>query len=899
MQAPYFELPLVFFDQEKFRRNLTNSDTPVSIFKDALAAANSYFDKRFLDGASIRSLINDRALFIDCLLHYAWHQHQWIDGCGLIAVGGYGRAELHPQSDIDLLILFERDEIESQTDNIEAFIMFLWDIGLEIGHSVRTIEQCTKLAADDITIVTNMMECRTVTGPIQLAKELKKAVAEDKIWPAQAFFEAKLNEQIQRHKKNNFTEYNLEPNIKNAPGGLRDIQTITWVTKRIFGTESLAELEGRNFLNARELSVLSGGQEFLWKVRYGLHLLAGRAEERLLFNYQTELAEMFGYSNSEKRLAVEQFMHWYYRAVLSLRELNEVLLQYLSEAILNKDEPQNIVAINERFHLNNNFIEVTHPDVFAQSPSALLEIFVLMGNDPKIEGVRASTIRLIREARDLIDDDFRNTALNIQLFQTLLRSPFDLFSVLTRMTRYGILGRYLPEFGRITGQMQHDLFHIYTVDAHTLLVIKFIHEFSSPESQEKFPVASYIYRNLRRPELLITAGLYHDIGKGRGGDHSVLGAKDAEQFCQHHGLSRRDSNLVVWLVENHLKMSTVSQKEDITDPDVIRNFALEMGDQEHLDYLYALTVADMNATNPSIWNNWRASLMRQLYMETKRQLRRGLENTVDRQDIIDETQQLALFKLADKNITEAQARKAWADLNDDYFVRETHLDIAWQTAAVVEANYPKVMVAFSTTNSYHEQGATQIFIRTVERQNVFATAASTIDHLNLNIQEARIYNSASGSNVDHYYVLDQHGNAINSDSDQMQRIANALHKELAVTTDDSTSIHRRTPRQLKAFRSPTQTSIHNDLISGQTLLEVISPDRPGLLARIGQIFIDLDIQLNAARISTLGERVEDVFLISHKNGQPLSDPTLCDLLQMEIRKQLDAQNQAQDAKALG
>lgn len=899
MQVPYFELPLVFFDQEMFRRNLATSSSPVGIFKDALAATNGYFDARFREGASIRSLINERALFIDCILHYAWHRHSWRDDCSLIAVGGYGRAELHPHSDIDILILFEQDHIASQAEEIEAFVMFLWDIGLEIGHSVRTIDQCTELAAQDITIVTNMMECRCIAGPAYLAKSLQEAVSSAKIWPADEFFLAKVEEQNERHKKYNFTEYNLEPNIKNAPGGLRDIQTIAWVTKRFFGTESLVELEGQNFLNARELSVLSGGQEFLWKVRYGLHLLAGRAEERLLFNYQTELANMFGYSNSEKRLAVEQFMHWYYRAVLSLRELNEVLLQYLSEAMLTHNEPQEIVAINDRFQLNNRYIEVTHPKVFEQSPSALLEIFVLMGNDPKIEGVRASTIRLIREARELINDDFRQTPLNIQLFYTLLKSPFDLFSVLRRMTRYGILGRYLPEFGRITGQMQHDLFHIYTVDAHTLLVIKFIHEFSTPESAENFPVASFIYRNLRKPELLIVAGLYHDIGKGRGGDHSVLGAKDAEAFCVQHQLSRRDTKLVIWLVENHLKMSTVSQKEDITDPDVIRNFALEMGDQDHLDYLYALTVADMNATNPAIWNNWRASLMRQLYMETKRQLRRGLENTVDRQEIIDETQQLALFKLADKDISEQQARAVWADISDDYFIRESHLDIAWQTAAVVEADFADIVVAFSNSSFYHKEGATQIFIRTVERQNVFATAASTIDHLNLNIQEARIYGSNSGVNVDHYYVLDQSNNALDSASEKLAEIESALHQQLSLNTDDSTSVHRRTPRQLKAFRIPTQTSIHNDLVSGQTLLEVVSPDRPGLLARIGKIFIDLGIQLNGARISTLGERVEDVFLIADASGQPLSDPVMCDRLQLEIRKQLDEQTQAQDAKALG
>ncbi|WP_317931873.1 [protein-PII] uridylyltransferase [Halioxenophilus sp. WMMB6] len=898
MQPPYFESPLVFFDQEKFRQNLANSQERVTIFKDALAAADAHFNKRFWDGASIRSLVSERAMFVDCMLHYAWHQFLWTEQCGLLAVGGYGRKELHPHSDIDILILFEEECIESQAHNIEAFVMLLWDIGLDIGHSVRTLEQCTRLAKDDITIVTNMMECRTIVGPKGLAAGLKAAVGPDKIWPAEAFFTAKLAEQEKRHKKYNFTEYNLEPNIKNAPGGLRDIQTICWVTKRFFGIETLADLEGQNFITARELAVLHGGQEFLWRVRYGLHLLAGRSEERLLFNYQTELAVMFGYSNSEKRLAVEQFMHWYYRVVLSLRELNDVILQYLSEAILHKDEYQKITPINERFRLANNYIEVTHPKVFEESPSALLEIFVLMGSMPHIQGVRAATIRLIRENRDLIDENYRNKPLHIELFYRLLKSPFDLFTVLKRMTRYGVLGRYLPEFGRITGQMQHDLFHIYTVDAHTLHVIKHIHTFGDSEAKNRFPIAHHIYRNLRKQELLVLAGLYHDIGKGRGGDHSLLGAKDLKAFCKRHKLTRRDTNLVVWLVEQHLKMSSVSQKEDIADPEVVRNFALEVGDQEHLDYLYTLTVADMNATNPNIWNNWRASLLRQLYMETKRVLRRGLENPVDRQDIVDETQQLALFKLADRSISEAQVRAVWGDINDDYFIREHHLDIAWQTAAVLEAEEADIVIAFNTSTSFHTEGATQIFIRTQNRKNVFATTASTLDHLNLNIQEARIYESDSGVSVDHYYVLDQHGRAIGNDLIRLNKIKTVLNRELAMQTDDSASIHRRTPRELKHFRIPTQTGIYNDLISGQTLLEVISPDRPGLLARIGQIFIDQGIHLTSARISTLGERVEDVFMISDLNGEPLSDPNHCEQLQAEIRRQLDEQNQAQDAQAL-
>ncbi len=898
MQAPYFSLPLVFFDQDTFRQNLATSEDRISVFKDAIEAANAHFDKRFWDGADIRSLVRERAVFVDCILHYAWHSFEWCEDCGLLAVGGYGREELHPYSDIDILILFLEDEVESQATNIERFVMLLWDIGLDIGHSVRTIEQCTKLASEDITIVTNMMECRAIVGPGYLAKQLRSAVAPNQVWNAADFFVAKLEEQEKRHQKYSFTEYNLEPNIKNAPGGLRDIQTISWVTKRFFGVDNLADLEGQNFINARELAVLHGGQEFLWRVRYGLHLLAGRAEERLLFNYQTELALIFGYSNSEKRLAVEQFMHWYYRVVLSLRELNDVLLQYLSEAILHKDEYQDIKPINQRFQLNNQFIEATDDYVFERHPEALLEIFAIMAQDSNIKGVRAATIRQIRECREIIDENYRNNPRHIELFRNLLQTPSGLFDVMRRMKRYGVLGRYLPEFGRITGQMQHDLFHIYTVDAHTLLVIKNIQEFATEAGREDFPVAHYIYSGLRSPELLVIAGLFHDIGKGRGGDHSILGAKDAEAFCQRHNVSRRDTNLVTWLVENHLTMSSVSQKQDIGDPEVVHNFALKVGDQEHLDYLYTLTVADMRATNPNIWNNWRASLMRQLYMETKRLLRRGLENTVDRQYVVEETQHLALFKLEDKGVSEPQARDIWGDINEDYFVREHHLDIAWQTAAVVDSNCADVVVAFNTATGAHATRATQIFIRTINRKNVFSTTASTLDHLNLNIQEARIYESQTGITINHYYVLDQNGEAIGDDTERLDKIQTTLSQELAMHTDDSASIHRRTPRELKHFRMPTQTGIYNDLISGQTLLEVISPDRPGLLARIGQIFLDLNVHLTSARISTLGERVEDMFMICDPDGEPLSDAHLCEHLQSEIRRQLDEQNQAQDAKAL-
>ncbi len=888
MSTPYFEPPLLFFDQERFRTNLESTNR-IQVFKDAISAANIHFDSRYEEGEDIRTLIYERAFFVDCLLHYAWHQFDWDTDVALIAVGGYGRGELHPFSDVDILILFEKDNIDDYREPLEAFLTLCWDIGLDIGHSVRSLKECVQYAIEDLTVATNLMECRNIVGAPHLCEHLREAIGPNNIWPADAFFRAKLDEQHKRHEKHNNTEYNLEPNVKNAPGGLRDIQTINWVAKRFFGVRTLKQLEGTNFFSEREFAILQSGEEFLWKVRYGLHKLAGRPEERLLFDYQRVLAKQFGYSDSPKRLAVEQFMHWYYRVVLSLRELNDVLMQYLEEVILNKGVSHTVIPINERFQVRDHYIEVTSDQVFEKTPSALMELFVLIGQDDGIIGVRAETIRLMRESRHLIDDNFRKDPEVNALFIELLRSPFGLVTQLKRMKRYGILGRYLPEFGRVTGQMQHDLFHIYTVDAHTLLVIKFMRRFLHPDAREKFPIASHVIRRIPKKELLYIAGLYHDIGKGRGGDHSQLGAVDAEQFCIQHGLTPRDTRLVMWLVEKHLLMSHVSQKRDISDPDVIRDFAIIVGDQVRLDYLYALTVADMNATNPEIWNSWRASLLRQLYLETKRALRRGLEKTVDRQELIEETQQSAIVKLADKGFTEAQVRALWGDMDDDYFLRESHLDIAWQTESIAKHNDDTPLILIRETTVYGNAGATEIFIRTKNRNNVFAAVAGALDQLNLDIQDARIYSSRAGYTIDTFYVLDQEGKPLGDDPANQKHIQQTLLSELALLDNYSEIVRRRTPRQLKHFTMPTRTRLTNDLTTGLTVLEVVSPDRPGLLARIGHIFLEFDIQLVNARITTLGERVEDVFFITDIDGQPLSDPQLCEQLQNRICDDLDKQ----------
>lgn len=888
--VPYFERPLFFFDQSRFRAALGESPkgASVKVFKDAIHAANHQFDQRFLMSEDIRTLVYERALFIDCLLHYAWYRFEWPESISLEAVGGYGRGELHPYSDIDILVLYRPEVLEICQDEIGKFLTFLWDIGLEIGSSVRTIEQTLTLAKDDITVATSIMESRTLVGDQSLRFELIQQVNPATIWPADEFFTAKFNEQIERHKKFNDTEYNLEPNIKNAPGGLRDLQTISWVIKRYFGVRTLKALEGKGFFTDQEYSLYYSGEEYLWRVRYGLHMIAKRPEERLIFEYQRELAKLFGYTDNHEGLAVEQFMHRYYRTALALSELNELILQFLSETILQKSQDQKVSVVNERFGLRNGFIEVAHATVFEENPSALLEIFVLLSQNPAIEGVRASTIRLLRESRHLINQDFRNDKKNTQLFIKLFQYPQRLVEQLKRMSRYGILGLYLPEFGLVTGQMQHDLFHIYTVDAHTLKVIENLTNFLLPSAQEEFPVAANIMRRITRLEPLYIAGLYHDIAKGRGGDHSTLGAVDAEAFCTRHGVSPRETRLICWLVEKHLLMSQVAQKQDISDPDIIHDFALAIGDQLHLDYLYCLTVADINGTNRELWNTWRASLLRQLYMDTRRAFRRGLENTIDKQDVIDETQAAALRKLARKGITKERALALWGNMGDDYFLRESITDICWHTEAIAARQDDEPIVLVKKTHDKELAGATQIFVYARERKNIFVACATALTELNLSIQDARLYSSESGYVLDTFYVLDENRKPLTNNAELRQSIQTALQNELRLTDNYREIVGRRMPRRLKYFKTPTRCYINTDMIRECSVLEVISPDRPGLLACIGNVFMEYGIQLLNAKISTLGERVEDVFFITDEDGRPLSDPTTCENLLNDIRARLDA-----------
>ncbi|MCB1704683.1 MAG: [protein-PII] uridylyltransferase [Halioglobus sp.] len=876
------------FQPTAFRAQLESKNI-IQACKDAIAASTRYLHQQFRAGAQARDLIKLRAAFMDELLGALWDRHDWGGAqLALVAVGGYGRGELHPHSDIDLLILLGED-CDSCRDLVSGFLTLLWDVGLNIGHSVRNVRECVKHAAGDLTILTNLMEARVIRGPEALMQQVRELTGPDKMWPSRDFFRAKLEEQTARHNKFADTEYNLEPNVKSSPGGLRDLQIIGWIAERHFGVESLEQITAKEFLNSEEMAIFTKGRDFMWQVRYALHMITDREEDRLLFDHQRELAALWGFKDGDK-LAVEQFMQTYYRWALALGQLNEVLIQNFDQAILHQDKEDEVSILNERFQVRNGYIEVRDQALFSKRPNALLEVFLLCARHEDIIGITAPTTRLIRDNRHLIDDDFRDDEQNKSMFLEILRSPNKMTKQLRRMTSYGILGDYLPEFGRIMGQMQHDLFHAYTVDAHTLEVIKNARRFQLPDIEDQFPVSSRVARRLRKIELLYIAALYHDIGKGRGGDHSELGAVDAERFCRRHGLDDRDSELVVWLVRNHLLMSAVSQRKDISDPEVIQQFAEHVGDEEHLDYLLTLTVADINGTNPTLWNAWRGSLLRQLYTETRRALRRGLDNPVDKQALVQQARQASSELLEGRGFTLEEVEELWQSRGEDYFLRERTEDIAWHTEAIAghrHRDIPLILIRHTAESSV--ANTTQIFIHARSTAQLFSRICAALEQLDLSVHDARIYDAANDMSLDTFFVLDSSGQPITDDNARLAHIKEYLSEALGSNAGKVAIPERRTPRKMKSFSIPTETRIYVDEAKNVSVLEVSTPDRPGLLARLGRIFVSYNIELQAAKIQTLGERVEDVFFITDDQQQAITDAKLCNALQRTICEELDEQ----------
>jgi [protein-PII] uridylyltransferase len=855
--------------------------------RDALLKHREGLAARYWRNEPIETLVAELTQGMDDLVSEIWREQlEGAKDIALFAVGGYGRGELHPASDIDLLVVAKKPQAYKR--QIELFLQGVFDLNVEVGHSVRDLKACRRESQNDITVATAMFERRFITGDERVAVQLDKVMSHSRLWPVDKFFAAKHDEQVQRHNHYDNTEYKLEPNIKTSPGGMRDIHTTLWICRRQFGTDDPDELAKLGVMTEAERRWLVEGRRFLWWVRYGLHLIAGRKEDQLGFAYQRELAQRLGFVDTDAKSGVERFMHHYYRHVLELAEVNDILIQYFQEVIM-APRRERRERVNERFQLVNNYIEVARDEVFRDSPSALLELFVIMANRSDIAGVRASTIRLVRDHLNLIDDDFRNNQEHAELFMELLKAPYTIVSQLTRMRRYGILGRYIPEYGEVIGQMQHDLFHIYTVDAHTMMVIRNMRRFRYRSAEREFPVAYHCAHSIPKVELLYIAGLYHDIGKGRGGDHSELGAVDARAFCNRHGLSEADTDLVCWLVEKHLYMSTVSQREDIYDPDVVHKFASEMKSEMRLDYLYALTVADINATNPTLWNSWRATLLRQLYGEARRTLRRGLESPIDRAETVAAGQERALERLVNDGEDPELVKTLWANLGDDFFLRHTPPQIAGicEDLLAHDLTHGPYVAIRDKQAQLPGEGATHVYVYTPDQPKLFASTVGALAQLGLSVVDATVNTGPNGICFDTYTVLDQEGTPLAKDADLRERIVERLRRTIADPSLSTRAPEKLIRRQLRELPWPTQVTVRSDPNAGESTITVLACDRPGLLATIAELFVKLDLQLLSARITTLGERVEDTFVVQTLDRAAIASGESAYTIENSIRQGID------------
>ena len=849
---------------------------------------------RALDrGVNIRQLVSTRACAIDSLLIalFNWYKLDNTD-LALFATGGYGRGELSLHSDIDILLLSPSAIEPSTRTKIDSLVALLWDVGLEPSLSVRSIAECLE-AATDHTVASTLLEARLLTGNEDLQNTPNGIV--NQLWSQLDFYEVKIAEAKARYLRHNATEYNLEPNIKTAPGGLRDIHIIGWVTKRYFRVTKLYDLVQQDFLTEKEFDELSFAEGFLWQIRHYLHEMTGRNENKLLFDYQREIAQLMGYEtqpDDEPNAAVERFMRDYYRCAMQISTLSEMLTNHYYETIIEPllphDERPTKQLLNARFNKIGNQIAISHHRVFAQHPEAILEMFLLMGQYG-IKNIRTHSLRALKIAARGIDQTYRDNPEHQALFLANLKEQNYLFHRLRVMNRYGVLGNYIPAFAQVTGLMQYDLFHRYTVDAHTLFLIRILHRFTDPHLQQEFPLVSALYQRIERKEILVLAAMFHDIAKGRGGNHSQLGESESIEFCLAHGMSEADANLVGWLTRYHLLMSLTAQKKDISDPEVVSIFADLVGNVTHLNHLYVLTVADMNATNPQLWNSWRATLMKQLYSQTRRILRADIDAPTNRQDMINDTRKRAVALLdeaSNQHMNRDEVLSLWDDLGDEYFLREIVEDILWHTEAIL--NHTPLGQAFDADSSplvvlrEHRAlalDAVQVFVYTQNQTNLFAVTMAVFDQMNLDVLDARIITATRDFALDSYVLLDRSGTLL-ADADSQQELKQRLIDAFKNPTVPKLT-QKRLPRQLRHFDVPTQISFAFNEASNQHIMSLQTLDQPGLLARVGQVFLQQEIEVHAARITTLGERAEDMFYISDQNDAPLT-PAKLDKLQQAL-----------------
>jgi [protein-PII] uridylyltransferase len=817
-------------------------------------------------------LLRRHSALIDRTIRSLWAEMA-VEGAALVATGGYGRSELYPGSDVDLLVLLTRDPSEADRGKIEKLIGTLWDIGLEIGHSVRTVEGCVETAAEDITIRTTLMEARYLAGSRRLFSQLVKAL-EEKADPL-SFFKAKKLEQDQRHAKHQDTPYSLEPNLKEAPGGLRDLHTIEWIARASGIGRKWSDLVAHGLLERHEARQLARHERAFQDLRIRLHYLAGRREDRIVFDFQSALAAQYGDVDTPDGRASEAMMQRYYRAAKTVTQINTIVLQNIGARLFPQpDEAPRF--LNERFQVKGELLHVVDEALFEREPVTILESFLLMMQHHELRGMTAPTLRALWRARRRIDTKFRRDPLAQMLFLQILQQPRGIVHEFRRMNQYGILGRYLPEFGRIVGQMQHDLFHVYTVDQHILMVLRNLRRFTMPEFAHEFPLCSELISGFERPWLLYIAALYHDIAKGRGGDHSELGTLDVRNFSRQHGLSEEDTELVAYLVEKHLAMSHVAQKQDVYDLEVIRAFAERVGSERRLVALYLLTVADVRGTSPKVWNGWKAKLLEDLFRAARRHLTGA---PLERDAALAEKQAEATRLLRLYALSDGVKDRLWQKLDTAYFLRHDSQEIAWHARSLhyrVESATPVVKARLAPFGE-----GLQVMIYMPDREALFARICGYFERAAFNIVEAKVHTTRNGYALDTFVVMGQGSGAHYRD------MLSLIEAELTVELESQAPLGPphggRLSRRVRHFPISPSVDIRPDERGSLYALQIVAADRPGLLYAVARTLARYRVNLQTARINTLGDRAEDVFLVS---GEALSNSKTVLQLEQDLLKEL-------------
>ena len=841
--------------------------------KTLLDAMRSRLLTQLGQGAGIEALIGRYREAIDSLVRKAWEIAVPADAdLALIATGGYGRGELYPHSDIDILVCGAESEQQANAEAIGRFFSTLWDAGLKSSQAVRSVGQCLEASRGDPSTYTALLETRFLAGTEAIATALESALHSPQVFEARAYFEAKRLEQSRRHAKFHNTADNLEPNLKEGPGGLRDFHTLNWLAKKLYGVPSLAGLVPIGLLGEAEWQALQRNWRIVARLRFGLHLLVKRPEERLLFDHQMQLAECLGLKDTEGNLAVEQLMQDFFRSAAILLRINDRLLQRFEEHLASE---QVIVAIDGRFVLKNGYLLALDSRFSVHGLQAVFDLFAVWGRLHDCKGLHSDTARGLAESLSAIKPYREQPKHVCAAFMALISEPHGVRS-LQRLARLGILARYLPAFGLVTGRMQYDLFHVYTVDQHTMNVLEFIQRFQTGK-QDGFMLPHEVFPRLRKAHLVWLAGLFHDIGKGRGGDHAELGADDFLDFADSHGLPAADAQLVEWLVRKHLLMSFTAQKHDISDPDVIQTFAIQVADREHLDYLYILTCADIAGTSPKLWNAFKDQLLAELYIATRYAMRIGLEHALNADDIRNETRNMALAKLMDAGFSEDAVDAVWQSFPEDAFLRYRPEQLVWQTQCILSQIHSATQIQ---VREFGHRDSLEIFLRTPDRDGIFSGLMATLDRLDLGVVHARLLPASDGHVLDNIIVLK------GSHSPDIKRIAQTVQAALKDPASIKPAKHML-PRQLRHFKTATRIEFSASPTPDRTMLSIVCADRPGLLADIAYVLLQSRIRVHDARIATFGERAEDIFTISDRDDHAIKDESLLQSLREALLDYLE------------